>query len=302
MNGVNLNLSEGVTLDEIWSEVYKRKLWRTVWCALAHAQAQLGVITREQWRDLEAHRHEIDINKALEIEQITRHDLMAELQVFAHQCPVGGGIIHLGATSADIEENADVLRLRASIEICRNRVFRILRAGYQPCTIAVLTLLSDVYHDLGTFHEGMLTKGFKGAVGTSASYGQLLNDKNASPQHMERIALEYLGISAFAVSTQISGRKQEYQLATVLVGCSILLIEAYKLLRPNASTHELNYLLYQADAIHAISGIAWDNASYSLLERSLDDSANRRWTLPNMFLYFDKLITNVEDATFEITM
>ena len=100
----------------LWSEEHKRRLWRRVWVALADAQAELGIIRREQADDLRAHQDDVDIARALAIEGEIHHDLMAELKVFAQQCDSGGGIIHLGATSMDIEDNADALRLRQSLD------------------------------------------------------------------------------------------------------------------------------------------------------------------------------------------
>ena len=88
----------------LWSEDYKRRLMRRVWVALAAAQHIAGLVSAEQLADLEHHADEINIERALEIERETRHDVMAEIRAFAEQCPVGGGIIHWGATSADITD------------------------------------------------------------------------------------------------------------------------------------------------------------------------------------------------------
>ena len=79
--------------------------------ALAEVQSEYGLVKPDQVADLRLHMSEINIPRALEIETETQHDLMAELQTFAEQCPVGGGILHFGATSSDIEDNADALRL-----------------------------------------------------------------------------------------------------------------------------------------------------------------------------------------------
>ncbi|MBC7316796.1 MAG: adenylosuccinate lyase, partial [Chloroflexi bacterium] len=112
----------------IWSEVYKRKLWRRIWVALAEVQARAGLVTPEQVADLRAHMEEINWERAQEIEESLRHDLMAEVRAFAEQCPIGGGIIHLGATSMDIEDNADALRLREALRLIRQGLVQVLRA------------------------------------------------------------------------------------------------------------------------------------------------------------------------------
>src|SRR5205807_3941954 len=86
-------------MRRLWSEESKRRLWRQVWVALAEAQAELGLVTAEQCADLRAHQDQVDIARALTIESEIHHDLMAEVRTFAEQCALGGGIIHLGATS-----------------------------------------------------------------------------------------------------------------------------------------------------------------------------------------------------------
>ena len=112
----------------VWSEVHKRQLWRRIWLALAEAQAQFGLVTPEQMADLRAHAEQIDLDRALQIEAEIKHDLMAEIKTFAEQCPVGGGIIHLGATSMDIEDNADALRLRESLDLILAKLKAVLGA------------------------------------------------------------------------------------------------------------------------------------------------------------------------------
>ena len=106
-----------VDMRAIWSEENKRKLWRRIWVALAEAQARFDLTTPEQVADLKAHAAQIDIERALQIEAEIKHDLMAEVKTYAEQCPIGGGIIHLGDTSMDIEDNADALRVRESLDL-----------------------------------------------------------------------------------------------------------------------------------------------------------------------------------------
>src|SRR5690606_21714383 len=101
----------------LWSEAQKRRLWRRLWVTLAEVQAGFGLLTAEQVADLKAHADDVDVARALEIEAEIHHDLMAELQAFAEQCPVGGGGLHLGATSMDIEDNAAALRQRIGLDL-----------------------------------------------------------------------------------------------------------------------------------------------------------------------------------------
>ena len=113
-------------MRHIWSEQNKRRLMRQVWVALATAQNQAGLVTAEQLADLQNHADDVDIERALEIEKETRHDVMAEIRTFAEQCTVGGGIIHWGATSADITDNVDVLRLREAAVLLQSQLKELL--------------------------------------------------------------------------------------------------------------------------------------------------------------------------------
>src|SRR5690606_35181591 len=117
-----------VEMRAIWSEVHKRRLMRHVWVALAAAQQQAGLVSAAQLQELRDHVNDVNIERALEIEQEVRHDVMAEIQAFAEQCPQAGGIIHWGATSADITDNVDVLRLREATAVLIQRLEALLEA------------------------------------------------------------------------------------------------------------------------------------------------------------------------------
>ncbi|MCL5438625.1 MAG: adenylosuccinate lyase, partial [Patescibacteria group bacterium] len=86
-------------MREIWSDINKRKLWRKNWVELARAQNKIGLVTKKELNDIIAHQNDIDIEKAHKIEKEIYHDVMAEIKTFAAQCKIGGGKIHLGATS-----------------------------------------------------------------------------------------------------------------------------------------------------------------------------------------------------------
>ncbi len=113
-------------MRRIWSEKHKRELWRFLWVLLAETQAEFGLVRPDQVADLQRNSQAVDMPRALEIEAEIHHDLMAELKTFAEQSPLGGSILHLGATSADIEDNADVLRIRASLELLLEKLSALL--------------------------------------------------------------------------------------------------------------------------------------------------------------------------------
>jgi len=113
-------------MRHIWSEGHKRRLWRRIWVALAEAEAEFGLATPEQVADLRAHADDLDLERSHEIESEIQHDLMSEVRAFAEQCPLGGGIIHLGATSMDVKDNADVLCLREALDLLLARLHALL--------------------------------------------------------------------------------------------------------------------------------------------------------------------------------
>lgn len=324
----------------IWSQENKRRLWRRIWVALAEAQHEAGLVTAEQLADLRAHEDQVDIARAHEIEAEIHHDLMAEIRTFAEQCPVGGGVIHLGATSADVEDNADVLRLRESLILIREKLAVLLQAfatqtkqhkdrpcmgythlqpaepttlGYRLCQYAQ-ELLIDL-QNLDRLLGDLKGKGFKGAVGTSASYARLLQDSGLTPQDLERRVMVRLDLKAFPVATQTYSRKQDWLVLNALASVAqslhkfafdlrVLqalpfgeLSEPFKAKQVGSSSMPFKRNPVAAENIcslaryvAALPAAAWHNAANSLLERTLDDSANRRLVLPQAALAVDAML------------
>lgn len=336
----------------IWSEVYRRRLWRRVWVALATAQEAAGLLTREELADIQAHQDEIDLARAHEIEAEIGHDLMAELRTFAAQCPLGGGRLHLGATSADIQDNADVLRVREALALIHNRLLALLEAfaaqierwadhscmaythlqpaepttvGYRLCIYAQ-DLLADLQAVRRVSAE-LRGKGFKGAVGTSASYAVLLEGSGTTPQDMEKGALALLDLEAVPISGQVYPRKQDLEVLNVLAGIAqslhkfafdlrVLQASPYgewrepfaeKQVGSSAMPFKRNPVTAEkicslARFIAALPRVAWDNAASSLLERTLDDSANRRLILPEAFLAVDEMLLSARRIVAGLTV
>jgi len=329
-------------MRQTWSEEHRRRLWRRIWVALAEAQAELGLVTPEQVADLRAHAADVDVERAHQIEAEIKHDLMSEVRAYAEQCPVGGGIIHLGATSMDVEDNADALRLRQALDLLLVALRSILahladqievRAdqvcmGYthlqpaEPTTVGYRLaqysqdLWTD-YRELKRVRDGILGKGFKGATGTSASYTQLLAGLpgGASASDLEEKVMAKLDLGAFPVATQTYPRKQDWLVLNALAGLAGSLYKLAFDLRilqsqPFAEWSEpfdsqqvgSSAMPFKRNPIHAenldslarvvasLPRIAWDNAAHSLLERTLDDKANRRMMLSQSFLLCDELL------------
>ncbi|MCB9459610.1 MAG: adenylosuccinate lyase [Anaerolineaceae bacterium] len=323
-----------------WSLVNKRRLWRRVWVALATAEQEAGLVSAEQVEDLRAHQDEVDIARAHEYEQELHHDLMAEIRTFAEQATIGGGIIHLGATSTDIEDNADVLRLRDGLDIILDKTRAALSSladvidreadnvcmafthiqpaepttiGYRLAFIAQ-DLLSD-YEAVLRVRDALKGKGIKGAVGTSASYTELLRDTSFTPRQLEQRVMELLNLDAFEIAHQTYPRRQDWDVLNALAGLGMTLYKfaldlrllqsppigewnepfgrnqvgssAMPFKRNPINAENMNSL---ARYLAALPGVAWDNAAHSMLERTLDDSGNRRLLLPDAFLIADELL------------
>jgi len=337
----------------VWGEVHKHQLWRRIWLALAEAQSQFGLVTPDQIADLRAHVEQVDLTRALQIEAEIKHDLMAEIKTFAEQCLVGGSIIHLGATSMDIEDNADALRLRESLDLILTKLKVVLGAlaaqvvkwadtptmafthiqPAEPTTIGyrlaqyAQDLLMD-YAELSRVRAEIKGKGFKGAVGTSASYMELVEGAplalremgvGAGREGMESLVMQALGLEAFDAATQTYPRKQDWLALNVLAGLAMSLhkfafdlrvlqsppigewAEPFGSKQVGSSAMPFKRNPINAEKIDSLARylaqlprVAWDNAANSLLERTLDDSANRRIILPEAFLCADELLITAQ--------
>lgn len=325
-------------LRSIWSEVHKRKLWRTIWVALAKAQQEEGLISQKELDDLISHQDEVDIEKAHDIEKEIRHDLMAEIKTYALQATIGGGKIHLGATSMDIEDNADAIRIKESLGIIENKLKMLLDTfakkieeyktlscmaythlqpaepttlGYRFCLYA-----QDILLDLQLLHfaqKQLKGKGLKGAVGTSASYVKLLD--NEKTHILEEKVMQQLGIDASVVASQTAPRKLEYFVSSALSSIAqslykfafdVRLMQSpgfaewqepfqTKQVGSSAMPFKRNPIKSEqicslARFIMQLAPITGENAAHMGFERTLDDSANRRVTIPEMFLATDEIV------------
>ena len=324
----------------VFSEEHKRKLLRKVWVALASAQAEAGLVKTEQLSELIAHQEDIDIERASEIEAEIHHDLMAEIKTFAEQCPNAGSIIHLGATSMDILDNMDAMRLKQALTLIIEKTKTLLSLFVEkmesyaetPCMAfthiqpaeptTVGYRLAQTAQDLKEDLESLLAvqasvrgKGMKGAVGTSASYTELLKDRAMSAMELEQRVMEHLGLEAFTAATQVYPRKQDYRVGTALSSLACTLYKFFidfrllqsppigewsepfgaKQVGSSAMPFKRNPINSEkidslCRYISAQSEVLWQNAASTLLERTLDDSANRRLVLPDMFLALDEVL------------
>jgi adenylosuccinate lyase len=328
-------------LRALFSERERRRLWRAVWVALARSQARSGLISGAELDDLSAHAGEIDIPAAHAIEREIGHDLMAEIAVFASQATLGGGKLHLGATSMDIEDTVEAYRMRSALALLGESLHALLAAfavqieryadllcmGYthlQPAEPTTLGYRLAVYAQdllideaqLRNAFENVTAKGIRGAVGTSASYELLLRGSGRRAKEQELEVLAEFDLSARDVATQTYPRKLDYLVLSALAGVGASLSKfaadvrllsspgfgevfepfGAKQVGSSAMPFKRNPVL--SERIGSLSRLlvgyadtAWQNAATNYLERTLDDSANRRTILPEAFLCVDELLT-----------
>lgn len=326
-------------MRQIWSEVHKRRWWRRIWLALAEVQGEYGLVSDAQVEELRAHVDQVDVQRSLEVEAEIQHDLMAELKVFAAQCPGAAGILHLGATSMDVKDNAAACMSREALAVILQRMENLLHTladlmesfaefptlGFthlqpaEPTTVGYRLAsygqdLWEDYHALSHHKNDLRGKGFTGAVGTSASYHALL-EREELGAFQARLS-DKLDLDFYPVVTQTYPRRQEYHLVTGLASVGAVMYKLAFDLRILQSppfgewsepfgedqigssampfkknpirSEKINSL---ARMLAQLPRVAWDNAAHSLLERTLDDSANRRSLLPEAFLITDELLS-----------
>jgi adenylosuccinate lyase len=309
---------------------------------MAEAQTPWNLVTADQVQDLKDHMCAVDVPRSLELEEKLHHDLMAEIKVYASQCPVGGGIIHLGATSMDIKDNAEVMQQAESLDLVLKRLKGLLEVladkvevyaavpvmafthlqpaepttlGYRLANFAQ-DLLAD-YESLLRVSKELKSKGFKGAVGNAASY-VLLYGGVEGQRRFEEWMSQALGLPFFDITTQTYSRKQDYVLLSALAG---LAATAYKFAfdlrvlqsevigemgepfregQVGSSAMPFKRNPIEAEKIDSLARVvsaapltAWNNYANSLLERTLDDSANRRSLFPETFLAVDEMLSTL---------
>ena len=232
-------------MSYVFSPNNKFRTWRRLWIALAEAEKELGLaITDAQLADLRAHAEEINYAEAERREREVRHDVMAHVHAYGLQAESAKGIIHLGATSAYVTDNTDILQMAEGLRILRRRIVNVMAklrdfawqwrstptlafTHFQPAqlttvgkraTLWLQDLLLD-YHDL-VFRESQLALlGVKGATGTQASFLNLFGGDESKVRRLEELVAQKVGMSrSYPVSGQTYSRKVDSQVVNVLSG------------------------------------------------------------------------------------
>ena len=329
-------------MRKIWGEENKTLTWRKLWCALASVEHDFGLVSEAQLSDLLEHADQVDLEKTQAEEKLIRHDVMAEVHVYQSQAVVGGEILHLGATSSDIKDNAYVLQAKQSLGLVIDKIDGLLLAmkqwiaKYADTPVIAFTHLQpaepttlgyrlsmyaqDILMDRANIVQMQVSlkgKGFRGAVGTGASFAETIGIENVSA--FDQKLSEALGIGFYQIVTQTYPRKQDYQLLSVLAGLGASLhkfafdmrlmqspvifewSEPFGKQQIGSSAMPFKKNPISAEKIDSLArllaqypSVAWGNAANALLERTLDDSANRRIILPEAFLICDELLTTAE--------
>jgi len=323
------------------------RTWRRLWTELARAEAELGLpITPAQVSALEAHQEDIDFACAAAREKEVRHDVMAHVYTYGQAAPEAAGIIHLGATSCYVTDNADLILYRDALRYLRGELLRVMKnlAGFARTTRAVPTLgythyqpaqlvtvgkraalwLQDLAGDLEELDfvtDGIPFLGCRGATGTEASLLDLFEGDSGKVEELNRRLTERFGFSRmFDVCGQTYPRKLDSRilscLSSIAQSCyrmanDIRLLQHDRQLEEpfedkqigsSAMAYKRNpmrcericslsrYLM--ADTLNAAM-----TASTQWLERTLDDSANRRISLPEGFLCADAVLRLAQNVT-----
>jgi adenylosuccinate lyase len=327
-------------MQTLWGERHRIELWRRLWLALAEAERELGLDIPEQAiAQMRGHLDDVDLDAAARYERRFRHDVMAHIHAFGDQAPAARPYLHLGATSAFVTDNADLIVMRDGFRLLLGRLIAVLTAlerfatrqaglpclaytHFQPAQLTTVgkraTLwMQDFAFDVEEVSrriETMRLRGCKGTTGTQASFLELFGGDHDKVRELDRRVTAKMGFAAsFPVTGQTYPRKADSgvldtlsgiaQSAAKLAGDLRLLQHEAELLEPLDSEQVgSSAMAYKRNPMRAerISGLARfvmslqantaQTAASQWLERTLDDSANRRLALPEGFLGADAIL------------
>ena len=225
-----------------FSDDKKFKLWRKLWIALAESEKELGLnITDEQIAELKANAENINYEDAEKREKEVRHDVMSHVYAYGLQCPKAKAIIHLGATSCFVGDNADILIYKDALKIIKDKLLSVMRllsdfaleykdvptlgfTHFQPAQLTTVgkraTLwLQDLLIDLNSIdnlEKSLKLRGVKGTTGTQASFMELFDGDGEKVKELERIFSKRFDMKSFGVTGQTYPRKVDYNILAVL--------------------------------------------------------------------------------------
>ncbi len=327
-------------MQTLWGEARRVALWRRLWLALAETERELGLdIPETAIRQMRDHLDDADLAAAARYERRFRHDVMAHIHAFGDQATAARPYLHLGATSAFVTDNADLVLMRDGLRLLLGRLIAVLGAlerfatrfaelpclaytHFQPAQLTTVGKRAALWmqdyaldvEEVAHRIETLRLRGCKGTTGTQASFLELFGGNHEKVRELDRRVAARLGFGeTFAVTGQTYTRKTDSavldtlsgiaQSASKMAGDLRLLQHEGELLEPFESEQVgSSAMAYKRNPMRAerISGLARyvislpantaQTAASQWLERSLDDSANRRLTLPEGFLATDAIL------------
>lgn len=325
---------------ENFSPDKKFSTWRKLWVALAEAEKELGLnITDEQIEEMKANIYNIDYELAAKKEAEFRHDVMAHVHTFGTQAPKAMPIIHLGATSAYVGDNTDLIQIKDGLDIIKTKLVNVISEmskfamankdlptlGFTHFQAAQLTTvgkratlwLQSLLLDLEEleFRENTLRfRGVKGTTGTQASFQELFNGDFEKVKELDRRITEKMGFDKrFLVTGQTYDRKVDSEVMNLLANIAqsahkftndLRLLQHLKEIEEPFEKNQIgsSAMAYKRNPMRSerISSLAKFvialqqstamTASTQWFERTLDDSANKRLSLPQAFLAVDAIL------------
>ena len=230
---------------ELWSARTRYGQWRRLWLALAESEQALGIpIPDDALEQMRAHLDDVDFSVVAGYERRLRHDVMAHIRAFADVAPAAGPFIHLGATSAFVTDNTDLILMRRGLQLLRAKIIRVLRAlgafarewrdeptlgsthlqPAQPTTVGKRATLwmQDLVLDLGDIDHRIATlpcRGVKGTTGTQASFLTLFDGDHEKVRQLDQRVSAAIGFkNSIPVSGQTYTRKLDAQVLDVVAG------------------------------------------------------------------------------------
>jgi adenylosuccinate lyase len=328
-------------MSYIFSDDKKFSTWRKLWIALAESEMELGldVISQEQIDEMKAHIYDINYDVANEREKQVRHDVMAHVYAYSQLCPKAAPIIHLGATSCYVTDNADIINIYEALLLVKKKLVNTIdklsafalkykdmpTLGFTHLQPAQLTtvgkratlwtyeLILD-YYNLEFLISQTRLRGVKGTTGTQASFLNLFDGDHAKVKKLEKLVVKKLGFdNAFAVTGQTYTRKYDSNVLNVLSGIAqsaskfandIRILQSIKEVEEpfeksqigsSAMAYKRNPM--RCERITALSRYVMSlptNTAFTSatqwMERTLDDSANRRIVIGQAFLAIDAVL------------
>lgn len=327
-------------MSRIFSPETKFKTWRRLWVALARTQHELGLpISKEQIRELEAFQENVNHEVAEARERETRHDVMSHVHAYGVQCPSARGIIHLGATSAYVGDNTDLIQMRNACQLVLRRLVSVMRAlsdfaarhralptlgftHFQPAQLTTVGKRACLWlqdfmmdHDELSYRlERLRFRGAKGTTGTQASFLSLFDGDHDKVKALDRGVARIMGFPETSYETgQTYPRKVDAQFAASLSGVAqsaskfahdIRLLAHLKEIEEPFESKQIgsSAMAYKrnpmrAERVTSLARLVITLAQSPALttatqwfERTLDDSANKRISIPEMFLAVDAIL------------